>query len=167
MAVLCSRICRYRSRSGPAFWSRVRTKLPAWRCSGRRPASRIAGSGRIIRPGADDILFLAQRPYLPPGTLRQVLEDAPRAERNISDDRILRAAARAEPRTDLGPGRRAGLEQDWRTLLSLREQQLLALSIFFSRRRSSLPRSGRHGVGFRPGPQNLADAFRELDHLHQ
>src|SRR5919198_401780 len=28
-----------------------------------------AGAGRIIRPGADDILFLAQRPYLPPGTL--------------------------------------------------------------------------------------------------
>ena len=25
-----------------------------------------AGAGRILRPGADDIFFLAQRPYLPP-----------------------------------------------------------------------------------------------------
>ena len=30
------------------------------------------GTGRIIRPASDDILFLQQRPYLPPGTLRQI-----------------------------------------------------------------------------------------------
>src|SRR5206468_3790094 len=31
------------------------------------------GSGRIVRPGLDAILFLPERPYLPPGTLRDVL----------------------------------------------------------------------------------------------
>ena len=46
-----------------------------------------AGSGRIIRPGADAIRFLAQRPYLPPGTLRQILEDGEHGSA-ISDDRI-------------------------------------------------------------------------------
>jgi vitamin B12/bleomycin/antimicrobial peptide transport system ATP-binding/permease protein len=45
------------------------------------------GAGRIILPGDDDILFLPQRPYLPPCTLRQVLEpDVHPGE--ISDDRI-------------------------------------------------------------------------------
>src|SRR5207253_2462138 len=31
------------------------------------------GSGRIVRPALDAILFLPERPYLPPGTLRDVL----------------------------------------------------------------------------------------------
>ncbi len=31
------------------------------------------GEGRIIYPGADQILFLPERPYVPPGTLREVL----------------------------------------------------------------------------------------------
>ena len=31
------------------------------------------GEGRILRPSHDDILFLPERPYLPPGTLREVL----------------------------------------------------------------------------------------------
>ena len=34
-----------------------------------------SGKGRIIRPAATDIYFLAERPYLPPGTLREVLVD--------------------------------------------------------------------------------------------
>ena len=31
------------------------------------------GDGRIVRPGRDELLFLPQRPYLPPGTLREIL----------------------------------------------------------------------------------------------
>jgi vitamin B12/bleomycin/antimicrobial peptide transport system ATP-binding/permease protein len=84
-----------------------------------------AGEGRIIRPGADGILFLAQRPYLPPGTLRQVLVRTLH-ERDISDDRIfgLLRALHLEPVL----ARAGGLdrEHDWETLLSLEEQQLLA-----------------------------------------
>ena len=84
------------------------------------------GSGRIMRPGADRLGFLAQRPYLPPGTLRQVLEDAARAE-DVSDNRLhalLRELNLERVLTEAG-----GLdsERDWRTRLSLREQQLLAL----------------------------------------
>jgi len=84
-----------------------------------------AGEGRIIRPGADNILFLAQRPYLPPGTLRQVLVRTLH-ERDIVDDQILGLlrALHLEPVL----ARAGGLdgEQDWETLLSLEEQQLLA-----------------------------------------
>jgi putative ATP-binding cassette transporter len=47
-----------------------------------------SGAGRILCPAPDDILFLAQRPYLPQGTLRQVLVPT-RHEGKITDDRIL------------------------------------------------------------------------------
>jgi vitamin B12/bleomycin/antimicrobial peptide transport system ATP-binding/permease protein len=85
-----------------------------------------AGSGRIIRPRAGDIRFLAQRPYLPPGTLRHVFEGAAQADA-ISEDWIitlLRELSLEQVVTQAG-----GLdsERDWRTLFSLREQQLLAL----------------------------------------
>jgi putative ATP-binding cassette transporter len=84
-----------------------------------------AGVGRIILPGAGDILFLPQRPYLPPGTLRQVIEPDVHAG-EISDDRIfglLRQLNLEQVLTRVG-----GLdaEQEWEALLSLREQQLLA-----------------------------------------
>jgi putative ATP-binding cassette transporter len=85
-----------------------------------------AGSGRIIRPRASDIRFLAQRPYLPPGTLRQVFDGAAPADK-ISDERIftlLRALNLEKVVTQAG-----GLdsEQDWKTMLSLGEQQLLVV----------------------------------------
>ena len=84
-----------------------------------------AGAGRIIRPGADDIRFLAQRPYLPPGTLRQVLVHTVH-EGEISDERIFGLVR--ELHLEQAVTRAGGLdtEQDWETLLSLREQQLLA-----------------------------------------
>jgi putative ATP-binding cassette transporter len=84
-----------------------------------------AGTGRIIRPGADGILFLAQRPYLPPGTLRQVLV-CTRHERDIADERIV--GLLRELHLEQVVTRAGGLdtEQDWATALSLREQQLLA-----------------------------------------
>jgi hypothetical protein len=31
------------------------------------------GSGRIVRPGGSCLFFLPERPYLPPGTLREIL----------------------------------------------------------------------------------------------
>ena len=83
-----------------------------------------AGAGRIIRPGADDLLFLPQRPYLPPGTLRQVLGGASHMG-ETSDDQIfaLLRELNFENLTDRRD--RLDTEQDWGTL-SLREQQLLA-----------------------------------------
>ena len=86
----------------------------------------IAGAGRILRPQLKDICFLPQQPYLPPGTLRQILEDGEHGSA-ISDDRIfmlLRELNLEQVVTQAG-----GLdsERDWRTLLPLREQQLLAV----------------------------------------
>ena len=47
-----------------------------------------AGKGRILRPRGDGVLFLAQRPYLPPGSLRQALASR-KHEGEISDERML------------------------------------------------------------------------------
>ena len=43
-----------------------------------------SGKGRIIRPAVTDIYFLAERPYLPPGTLREVLVRT-KLEHSIAD----------------------------------------------------------------------------------
>jgi putative ATP-binding cassette transporter len=84
-----------------------------------------SGKGRILRPAATGIYFLAERPYLPPGTLREVLVPA-KVEHSISDGQINTLLHEL----DLGPvlARAGGLnsEQDWGALLSLGEQQLLA-----------------------------------------
>jgi hypothetical protein len=84
-----------------------------------------AGAGRIIRPGADDMLFLAQRPYLPPGTLRQVLVSSLH-EGGITDERIFGLLRQLHLEPALSRAGGLDTEQDWATLLSLREQQLLA-----------------------------------------
>jgi putative ATP-binding cassette transporter len=83
------------------------------------------GEGRIICPGADDILWLAERPYLAPGTLREILIRTGQ-EHTIADDRIvsLLRGLNLEPVL----ARVGGLdrEQDWNSVLSLSEQKLLA-----------------------------------------
>ncbi|MEK1888981.1 MAG: SbmA/BacA-like family transporter [Phyllobacterium sp.] len=82
------------------------------------------GSGRIVRPSRGGLLFLPQQPYLMPGTLRQTLVSPDKAE-EISDDRIVDLLREF----DLDVGQAGGLDQerDWDAVLSLREQQLLAL----------------------------------------
>jgi vitamin B12/bleomycin/antimicrobial peptide transport system ATP-binding/permease protein len=85
------------------------------------------GQGRIIRPGPDDMLFLAERPYLPPGTLRDVLVRTVLDDK-ISNDRLLTLLKEMnlEPVLARSPG--LDTEQDWGTFLSLGEQQLLAFT---------------------------------------
>jgi putative ATP-binding cassette transporter len=86
-----------------------------------------AGEGRILRPPSDEVLYLTERPYLPPGTLRDVLLRTGR-EAQIGDARI------AEVLGMLGvgdlPQRVGGLdvERDWDEQLSLAEQQLLSVA---------------------------------------
>ncbi|GAA0782155.1 ABC transporter ATP-binding protein/permease [Castellaniella ginsengisoli] len=79
------------------------------------------GSGEIIRPDAS-ALFLAQKPYLPLGTLRQALH-YPQPADNVppgQDEAIL-------DRVQLGHLRdRLDTEDDWSRILSLGEQQRLA-----------------------------------------
>jgi putative ATP-binding cassette transporter len=87
---------------------------------------RPAGRGKVVRPPLDATSFLPQRPYLPPGTLRDLL--LPGAEEVIPDDRL--RAALLEAGLDSVLKRAGGLdaEQDWPAVLSLGEQQQLALT---------------------------------------
>ncbi|TBG01483.1 ABC transporter ATP-binding protein/permease [Rhizobium leguminosarum] len=83
------------------------------------------GSGRIIRPAADDILFLPQRPFLPTGTLRQILVRNERAGK-IPDDRIVQFLRELNLEHVLEQAGGLNTEQNWEILLSPQEQQLLA-----------------------------------------
>ena len=86
-----------------------------------------AGKGRIAHPPADVILFVPERPYLPPGTLRQALVRSG-AETQVGDARI-HEVLRALGIEDV-VARADGLdtERDWDDLLSLGEQQQLAFA---------------------------------------
>lgn len=83
------------------------------------------GEGTIIRPGADELLFLAENPYLPPGTLREIL--LPVAQETVISDSDLEKLL-GELGLDELIERVGGLgeEQDWGSFLPLAEQQLLA-----------------------------------------
>ncbi len=85
------------------------------------------GHGRIVRPEFKQIFFLPERPYMPPGTLRELLVRTG-TETEVGDDRLLEILRNM----DLMPlvQRAGGLdeEQDWDELLSLGEQQMLAFS---------------------------------------
>src|SRR5437667_12560680 len=85
------------------------------------------GRGRIVRPGLDAILFLPERPYLPPGTLREVLVRTGR-EGVIGDEQIatLLHVLGLEPVLERTGG--LDVERDWDDVLSLGEQQLLSVA---------------------------------------
>jgi len=85
------------------------------------------GRGRIVRPGLDAILFLPERPYLPPGTLRDVLVRTGR-EGVIGDEQIatLLHVLGLEPVLERTGG--LDVERDWDDVLSLAEQQLLSVA---------------------------------------
>jgi putative ATP-binding cassette transporter len=85
------------------------------------------GAGRIRLPEPDQIMFVAERPYLPPGTLREALLRTG-CEIDHADERIL------ELLTSLGLAavvdRVGGLdvERDWDDLLALGEQQRVVIA---------------------------------------
>jgi len=84
------------------------------------------GSGLIVRPPLEQILFLPQRPYLILGSLRDQLR-YPRARE--CDDRALLAVLAAVNLAEL-PARWGGLDgqADWAAVLSMGEQQRLAFA---------------------------------------
>jgi putative ATP-binding cassette transporter len=84
-----------------------------------------AGRGKLVRPTLDAICFLPQRPYLPAGTLRDLI--LPDVDKCIPDDRL--TAALHDAGLDSVLKRAGGLdvEQDWPTVLSLAEQQQLGV----------------------------------------
>lgn len=85
------------------------------------------GRGTVTRPPVDRIAFLPQRPYLPPGTLRDALLGNGE-QQVITDDQI--TTTLHDMGLDAIVARAGGLdsERDWPATLSLREQQLLALT---------------------------------------
>ena len=86
-----------------------------------------AGSGRIVRPRPEDMLFLPQRPYLLLGSLRSQLL-YPGKDTTIPDAELLRLLERVNL-PDLA-ARFGGLdaEMDWENVLSVGEQQRLAFA---------------------------------------
>ena len=85
-----------------------------------------AGVGTLVRPPLEEIFFLPYRPYLPPRTLRDLILTG--QEQVMTDEEI--TAALHEAGLDSLPARAGGLdsEHDWPTMLSVAEQQLLALT---------------------------------------
>lgn len=83
--------------------------------------------GRILRPGFERILFLPERPHVPPGTLRELLVRAGR-EHDVSEEQL--QAVLRELGLQSAVARVGGLEVegDWGHSLSLSEQQLLAVA---------------------------------------
>jgi putative ATP-binding cassette transporter len=85
------------------------------------------GEGRIIRPGAEHLLFLPERPYLPSGTLRAVLV-RPGQESKVTDQQILTALHALDLESVLSRTQGLDVEHDWDAIFSLNEQQRLALT---------------------------------------
>jgi putative ATP-binding cassette transporter len=82
------------------------------------------GSGRIAEPPRERMFFLSQQPYLPIGTLREVVA-YPSAAEEFPDERI-REVLRA---FDLeGLATRLDEQEPWEQKLSAHEQQRLALA---------------------------------------
>ena len=86
-----------------------------------------AGSGRIVRPGPDEAMFLPQQPYMVLGSLRSQLL-YPDRNRRVSDPELLRLLERVNL-PDLAE-RFGGLDAqlDWGKVLSIGEQQRLAFA---------------------------------------
>jgi putative ATP-binding cassette transporter len=84
------------------------------------------GAGRVIRPPEEQIAFLPERPYLPPGTLRELLVP-PGWDRDRADEKILKLATRFDLTAALARVGGIDNEQDWNDLLSLGEQKLFAV----------------------------------------
>ena len=85
-----------------------------------------SGRGRIVRPGLDAILFLPERPYLPPGTLREVLVRTGRED--IGDEQIASSLHGLGLESVLERTGGLDVERDWDDALSLGEQQLLSVA---------------------------------------
>jgi putative ATP-binding cassette transporter len=88
---------------------------------------RETGEGHVVRPHGDALLVLPERPYLPPGTMRELLVGI-HGSSPVTETEIL-AALRAVTAEDI-MGRVGSLdvEHDWSEFLSLEEQRLVEIA---------------------------------------
>jgi vitamin B12/bleomycin/antimicrobial peptide transport system ATP-binding/permease protein len=86
-----------------------------------------AGEGRVIRPGPGKVMYLSERPYMPAGTLRELV--TPRGRHAALADREIIAALRTLQIEHLA-ARVGGLDTEgqWSAALSLGEQQLVCVA---------------------------------------
>lgn len=119
---------------------------------------RNAPEGRVLYPGGQRVLFLPERPYVPPATLRELTVRTGH-EQDVGDAEII-AVLR-----DLGlePAlKRVGgldVEGDFSHMLSLGEQQLLALArVMLTRPAFAV----LHNPGTTLAPEQLALALARL-----
>ena len=85
------------------------------------------GSGRLLRPGGDRIVFLAERPYLPPGTMKEVLTGVDQ-EPLIPLERVAAVLRSVELETVVARVGGLDVERRWDNILSLGEQKLVAFA---------------------------------------
>jgi putative ATP-binding cassette transporter len=85
------------------------------------------GSGQVARPKGERLIFVTERPYLPPGTLREVLVRLWDQE-SVSDERILAALQAVGARSVVDCIGGLDVEHSCGEQLSLGEQQLVALA---------------------------------------
>jgi putative ATP-binding cassette transporter len=107
------------------------------------------GAGRIQRPGLDEILFLPERPYLPPGALRDVLlrTGMERVIRDSDIDLVLHKLGLKATVERVGG---LNASRDWDDSLSIGEQHMLSVAriflahpalVYLDRPGSALPKS--------------------------
>jgi putative ATP-binding cassette transporter len=117
-----------------------------------------AGAGRIVRPPAEQIMFVPERPYLPPGTLREVVLRTKR-ESGVPEQAIagvLRALGLEAMLARVGG---LDVERDWDDVLSLGEQQLLSVA----RVRLAAPAFAvLQSLGTTLAPEQVASSLRLL-----
>jgi putative ATP-binding cassette transporter len=86
-----------------------------------------AGAGRIVRPAPGEIMFVPQRPYLPPGTLREaLLTTASAGDAGEAHLAGVLGAVGIEGVIEHAGG--LDVEHDWDDILSLANQQRLVLA---------------------------------------
>jgi len=86
-----------------------------------------AGTGRLVRPSLDKLLFLPQRPYIILGTLREQLL-YPHTTRQISDQELEEVLRQVNLQNLLTRIDGFDTEVPWENILSLGEQQRLAFA---------------------------------------
>lgn len=131
-----------------------------WLITGPEDAPKVAlfratasvwdcGGGRITRPGLEDILFLPERPYLPPGTLRDVLlRTGMESVTKDSEIHLVLLKLGLEEAVERAGGLNA--DKDWDDVFSIGEQHMLSIAriflakpafVYLDRPGSSLPKA--------------------------
>ncbi|MES2470233.1 MAG: SbmA/BacA-like family transporter [Verrucomicrobiota bacterium] len=113
-----------------------------------------SGTGNIVRPPADQVVFLPERPFLPPCRLRELLVPD-RASAGISDDQIDEVLSELGLAAIVHDRNAADEPRNWRETLSFREAKLMGVAqailarpqfAFIDELDSSLDEAGRQMV---------------------